>query len=509
MRRKNRDRKSIDRRWLFALIGLLAFVLITVNCTLDEALEVQHLAAQAGAGEEAVEADPSEADLEYTAAESDLPAKDDTVILSDELWADVGEAITAPRTVPSSADRISIDVRDAHILDVFSMIAYKLDGNILYLEDSDQLVTFKTISLSPLTTFQLLLQKLGYDYMVVGHNYIVGNRDRLYGDFTNRMFLTRFPMHYVSAAAMEDYIIELGMPLQSLTVDSNQRALWMQGTPMTLGKARELINTLDVKENAEFGIGGSRTIRMPVAMATGNGSFRELSDLVQLLSMLLDGLRDGETYMGFDWTFWDHPNIMITGWDDPVIRPHNIRMKVTDEIITASGVIIRYLIAEGNPDNIEIIRLMIEEIRGTPDTPFPEISVDDANDNNDNNETDNSDGNNTGNETSNNGNTTNTSTPQGGGGSYQPPPQFRVTTTAVPSHGGTVTGGGTFSQGDTATIRVTAADGYRLVRLVEGGAELSRSAPYSFPVYLDRNVDAIFEKIPEPEEQELEQDGND
>lgn len=507
MRRRGRNKFAIGRHWLFGTIGLLAFVLVTVNCTFDETVKEEYLAANTLAVEEAEGSAAVEGELAFSAAENDTSVNDDTFILSDELWADVSEAVTTPRSAPSSHDRISLDVHDAYLIDVLSLLAYKLDMNIIYLEENlDRKITIKTEILSPITTFQIVLQKEGLDYLVIGRNYIVGERGRLYDDFTNRMFLTRFDLHYVSANAMEGYINELGMPLQSLAVDSNQRALWMQGTPMTLGKARELINTLDVRENAAFGEGGSRKIRMPVATASGRNAEQELNALIELLSILLDGFRDGRTDIG--WVTWDHPDPSLPipqiyiDWDNPVIKPYDIKMKVTRDFAFGLDDEIRYLIAEGNPDNIELVRQMIATIAGTPASPisFGQPAEEDENDNNNDNDN----------------NIENTNNEAVGGTSSQ---QWTPTTTqpvavrshivtvkATPAEGGSVSGGGSINEGSSATVNATPAEGYEFVRWMESGAELSKSRSYTFPVYLDRNLEAIFVSTTPPDDKASEEE---
>lgn len=496
MRRRGSNKFAINRIWLIGAVGLLAFMLVTVNCTLGEAVKEDYLAAEAIANEEAGGLFEAEGELAFTAAENESTAKEDTLILSDQLWADVSEAVTTPRPTTVSPDRISLNVRDANLLDVLSMLAYKLNMNIIYLEGLDRTITIKTDTLSPLTTFQIVLQKEGLDYLVIGRNYIVGERGRLYDDFTNRMFLTKFDLYYVSASAMEGYINELGMPLQSLSVDSNQRALWMQGTPMTLGKARELINTLDVRENAAFGEGGLRKIRMPVATSTGSNAEQELNALIELLSILLDGFRDGRTDIG--WVTWDHPDPSLPvpqiyiDWDNPVIKPYDIKMKVTRNFAFGLDGEVRYLIAEGNPDNIELIRQMIATIAGTPASPFtfgqPEEennnNNNDNNNNTNNNETDNSENNPVG----------GTNTQQWTPATTQPAAvrSHIVSVKASPAGGGSVSGGGGVKEGTSITVSAIPAEGYEFVRWVEGGAFISSSRSYTFPVYLNRNLEAIF-----------------
>ncbi len=329
--RSKKPRYVIGRQWLYGAIVLIAFLFATVNCTLNN--EQARLDGFSTAGNPETEQSAG-ADLERQENKSELQNEKQSV-LSDALWADVTDTVPSP--VPTPPDRISLDVYKADLRDVLSLLAYKLDGNILYLDDCElevpRKVSFKTEVLSPVTTLQLLLQKVGLDYLTIGRNYIVGDRGRLYEDFANRMFLTRFDLFYVSANAMEGYVNDLGMPLESLSIDHNQKALWMQGTPMTLGKARELINALDVIDNAAFGEGGGRKIRMPVAQESGNRAEENLEALVNLLSMLLDGFRDDRIDMG--WVTWDHPDpvpSIFMDWDSPVIRPYDIKMKISPDL---------------------------------------------------------------------------------------------------------------------------------------------------------------------------------
>lgn len=474
MRRKRRNNNSctFDRRWLFGAVISLAFILATTNCNLGDPAVPDVITSsfmENGTAEVAGFA------LEEPQTE---PQSEGSAFLSEELWADVSDEISTPRPAHTAPDRISLNVKDANLLDVLSMLAYKLDANVIFLEEPSE-ITIKTEILSPITTFQLVLQKKGLDYLVIGRNYIVGERGRLYADFTNRMFLTRFNLFYVSANDMETYINELGMPLHSLTVDSNQKALWMQGTPMTLGKARELINTLDVMENASFAVGGARKIRMPVATAVGARAEEELEALIDLLSILLDGFRDGRTDMG--WVTWDHPDPVpriYMDWENPIIKPYDIKMKITRDFANDYNNQIRYLIAEGNPDNIELVNQMIAAIAGTPSTPISLTETfepdPEPNDN----------GNNT--------NSNNTvqwvpSNSQGGNVLY-----YSVTLNAVPSEAGSLSGSGSYAQGSSVTVTAAPADGYEFVRWIDSGAEVSTGTAHTFNIYTNRNLEAVF-----------------
>jgi len=506
-KRRRNNAGAIDRRLLFTVIFLIALGFATVNCSDGTGFLIATTSSQE---EEAVEAQDEDApelaedELEEPRAEQQ-DAEEDSEVLSDELFADALDVDDEPRPANDApTDRISLDVRDADLLDVLSLVAYKLDGNIIFLEETRD-ITIKTSELSPITTLQTILQKEGLDYLTIGHNYIVGERDRLYDDFDNRMLLSRYNLFYVSAENMEQYITEdLDIPVEILTSDTNQQALWMQGTPMTLGKAREVINALDVIENAAFGEGGKRNIRMPVSIAVGERAQEELHSLIDLLSILLDGMRDDTD----GWQLWDHPYPIprIMDWDSPVIKPNDIKMKVTPDLDPDPQGRLHYLVAEGSPDNIDLIKMMIEEIAGTPASPFP--FVNDTDDEEEEMEIDEDalleymeDG---------QSDSNNIPDPQGGDGAESQAniPEYKVNLNAVPDGGGSLSGAGTYNSGSRVTINATPSEEYEFVRWIEGGSEVSTSKSHTFSISGDRSFEAVFTRT-ESSDEATESDGDD
>ncbi len=69
---------------------------------------------------------------------------------------------------------------------------------------------------------------------------------------------------------------------------------------------------------------------------------------------------------------------------------------------------------------------------------------------------------------------------------------YSVTVSANPSAGGTVTGGGTFSQGQSCTVSATANTGYTFTNWTENGNVVSSNANYTFNVTSNRNLVANF-----------------
>ena len=69
---------------------------------------------------------------------------------------------------------------------------------------------------------------------------------------------------------------------------------------------------------------------------------------------------------------------------------------------------------------------------------------------------------------------------------------YTVTVSANPNNGGSVSGGGTFEDGETCTVNATASNGYTFVNWTENGNLASTSATYTFVVTANRNLVANF-----------------
>jgi hypothetical protein len=69
---------------------------------------------------------------------------------------------------------------------------------------------------------------------------------------------------------------------------------------------------------------------------------------------------------------------------------------------------------------------------------------------------------------------------------------YTISVSANPSNGGTVTGGGTVSQGQSCTVNATANSGYTFTNWTENGAVVSTSANYTFTVTGNRTLVANF-----------------
>ena len=73
---------------------------------------------------------------------------------------------------------------------------------------------------------------------------------------------------------------------------------------------------------------------------------------------------------------------------------------------------------------------------------------------------------------------------------------YIVTVGANPVAGGVVSGGGTFTYGTPVTVIAVPSSGYQFINWIEGGAAVSTSSNYTFPVSANRNLLANFSLIP-------------
>ncbi len=74
---------------------------------------------------------------------------------------------------------------------------------------------------------------------------------------------------------------------------------------------------------------------------------------------------------------------------------------------------------------------------------------------------------------------------------------YTITVSANPSNGGTVTGGGTYNQGQSCTVTATPASGYTFLRWTENGNQVSTNASYTFNVTGNRTLVAQFQAQPQ------------
>ena len=73
------------------------------------------------------------------------------------------------------------------------------------------------------------------------------------------------------------------------------------------------------------------------------------------------------------------------------------------------------------------------------------------------------------------------------------PQQYTINVSANPNNAGSVTGGGTYQQGQSCTVTATANTGYTFLRWTENGNQVSTNASYTFTVTGNRTLVAQFQ----------------
>lgn len=72
---------------------------------------------------------------------------------------------------------------------------------------------------------------------------------------------------------------------------------------------------------------------------------------------------------------------------------------------------------------------------------------------------------------------------------------YTISVSASPTVGGSVTGGGTYNENTSVTVKATPASGYRFVGWMEGNTIISVNSIYTFEAKANRTLTAVFERI--------------
>ena len=153
-------------------------------------------------------------------------------------------------SMASAGPKVTIDVRNADLMDVMSALAIKMGINIVMMDSKPQSVTFQAKDISCGKALDLITRNKGLSYMKEGNIIIVGSKDML----PKYEILTRFEIHFITAAKVKDLIGQLNIPeVTVLTVDTNPNAIWVQGNDESLKKVQDLIYAVDTEDNSEEG----------------------------------------------------------------------------------------------------------------------------------------------------------------------------------------------------------------------------------------------------------------
>lgn len=147
------------------------------------------------------------------------------------------------------SETVSVTFKDADLRDILSSLALAMNVNII-LAEKPVTTSFSVRNVSPRTALTYLLKTVGMEYVEKGNLVVVGSRETLENDFMNQMSLTRFDLKYITSDVLNSQIEVLGIPVKKIVLGENNKAIWVQGTPQSISKVKELISMLDVEENS-------------------------------------------------------------------------------------------------------------------------------------------------------------------------------------------------------------------------------------------------------------------
>lgn len=78
---------------------------------------------------------------------------------------------------------------------------------------------------------------------------------------------------------------------------------------------------------------------------------------------------------------------------------------------------------------------------------------------------------------------------------YTPPTTYTIRVDVTPAGAGSVSGGGSYTEGTSVTLTATANPGYRFVGWMEGDQTVSTDTTYAFPANSNRSLTAQFDRI--------------
>lgn len=79
---------------------------------------------------------------------------------------------------------------------------------------------------------------------------------------------------------------------------------------------------------------------------------------------------------------------------------------------------------------------------------------------------------------------------------YEKIKKFLVSLSVSPSGSGSVSGGGTYEEGTSVTVKAVPASGYKFSAWKEGGSSVSANASYTFSISANRSLTALFAALP-------------
>jgi type II secretory pathway component GspD/PulD (secretin) len=182
------------------------------------------------------------------------PDDEDTRMITRNLsGSDISAASGSSGTVTNDAENtISVRVVNADIRDVLSALSLSIGRNIIF-KGTPSNITLSISDVSPPRALDLVTKLAGLIYIEDENVIIIGDRDVIEDGFSDHVEIAEFRLRYITAETLAQQIMTLGLPVESLSVRSNNKALWVQGLPSDLVRIRQIVRMLDKNSNVELG----------------------------------------------------------------------------------------------------------------------------------------------------------------------------------------------------------------------------------------------------------------
>jgi type II secretory pathway component GspD/PulD (secretin) len=171
----------------------------------------------------------------------------------DDSAADIrNDSLKAAGSVLNSSSIINLNIKDADIRDVLSVLAMNGGKNIVYIGEPVK-VTAKLGNVPADEAFEFVLRASSMSRIDLDYYVVVGKKEALNATFSDQLAATSFSLKYITSDVLITQIKNLNLNCRVISADTNKNTVWIQGYPDELVHVRRLISMLDKNENLTLG----------------------------------------------------------------------------------------------------------------------------------------------------------------------------------------------------------------------------------------------------------------
>lgn len=157
-------------------------------------------------------------------------------------------------TTFGTSNTISISFKkDSDLVGVLNTILAHTDYTMIYKGATTAVPAISLENVSPLTAIDYVLRMVDMTYIKSNDLLYVGTAEILNSSFIDSKMLTSFTLQYISIDTLVAQMNLLGVTPQIVKMNENIREFWVSGYPSDLAKIKQIINTLDNRENLTIG----------------------------------------------------------------------------------------------------------------------------------------------------------------------------------------------------------------------------------------------------------------